>query len=177
MSAAPEHSGARAPGSDAGDEVGRITTQWAVERPDLDVTPMAIFGRIAKIHRAQLRASEEAYREFDLSHGDFDVLATLRRSGAPYRLTPSDLTGQMMISSGGVTQRVDRLCKLGLVERVPHETDRRSTTVSLTATGRQVIDRAVPLHVEAERALLAPLSPAEQRTLVELLARLAAGME
>ena len=166
-----------APGSDAGDEVGAITRQWATERPDLDVTPMAVFGRIAKLHRAQLRASDEAYREFDISHGDFDVLATLRRSGAPYRLTPSDLTSQMMISSGGVTQRVDRLARLGLVERVPHDTDRRSTTVGLTAAGRTVIDRALPLHVEAERALLHPLTEKEQATLIGLLARLATAVE
>jgi DNA-binding MarR family transcriptional regulator len=138
---------------------------------------MAVFGRIAKIHRAQLRASDEAYRDFDISHGDFDVLATLRRSGEPFRLTPSELTGQMMISSGGVTQRVDRLCKLGLVERLPHETDRRSTTVGLTALGRSTIDQALPLHIAAERGLLSPLSSADQARLIGLLARIAVAIE
>jgi len=151
------------------DAVSAITAQWERERPELDLTPVAVFGRIARLHRAQIEASEQAYQHLDISSGDFAVLATLRRAGKPFRLTPSDLTSSMMITSGGVTQRVDRLERLGLVERSPHETDRRSTTVALTPAGRRVIDKAMPLHLEAERTLLDGLSSAEQRQLIELL--------
>ncbi|UQX89460.1 MarR family transcriptional regulator [Jatrophihabitans telluris] len=154
------------------DSVARISEQWATERPEIDTSPMAVFGRIAKLHRTQLEASDQAYRQFEITGADFDVLATLRRSGEPFQLTPSELTEQMMISSGGVTQRVDRLIRQGLVRRVPHASDRRSTTVQLTPEGRSVIDQALPLHIEAERELLVALSDDERRTLIDLLTRL-----
>ncbi|HEY2985397.1 MAG TPA: MarR family transcriptional regulator [Jatrophihabitantaceae bacterium] len=160
-----------------GDDVAGITAQWARERPELDVTPIEVFGRIAKLHRAQIEASEHAYRKLGISSGDFDVLATLRRAGRPYRLTPSELTSSMMISSGGVTQRVDRLERVGLVERRPHESDRRSTTVALTPGGRRLIDKAMPLHLDAERALLAGLSKADRTALAKLLKKALANSE
>ncbi|CAN5667758.1 MarR family transcriptional regulator [soil metagenome] len=158
------------------DEVARIIEQWSVERAELDVSPMGVFGRIAKVHRAQIEASEAAHRELGISQADFDVLATLRRSGAPCRLTPSELTAQMMISSGGVTQRVDRLARVGLVRREPHPRDRRSTPVTLTEAGRKLIDQALPLHLAAEEALLTGLSPSERDQLAQLLSRLLTGL-
>ena len=160
-----------------GDDVSGITAQWARERPELDVTPIEVFGRVAKLHRAQIEASEHAYRQLGISSGDFDVLATLRRAGRPYRLTPSELTSSMMISSGGVTQRVDRLERVGLVERRPHESDRRSTTVALTPGGRRLIDKAMPLHLNAERALLVGLSKADRTALAKLLKKALANSE
>ncbi|MGX7678110.1 MarR family winged helix-turn-helix transcriptional regulator [Jatrophihabitans sp. DSM 45814] len=161
----------------SGDSVSVIRAQWASERPELETTPMGIFGRIAKLYRAQIEASEMAHRHLGISQADVDVLATLRRSGPPYRLTPSQLTAQMMISSGGVTQRVDRLARLGLVERFPHESDRRSVSVGLTAEGADRIDQAMPLHLEAERAMLAGLDSAEITELGILLAKLLASVE
>jgi DNA-binding MarR family transcriptional regulator len=160
-----------------GDDVAGITAQWARERPELDVTPIEVFGRIAKLHRAQIEASEHAYRQLGISASDFDVLATLRRAGRPYRLTPSELTSSMMISSGGVTQRVDRLERVGLVERRPHESDRRSTTVALTPGGRRLIDKAMPLHLDAERTLLVGLSKADRTALAKLLKKALANSE
>ena len=158
-------------------DVAGITAQWARERPDYDTAPMDVFGRIARLHKAQLEASEQAFGHLGISAADFDVLATLRRAGKPYRLTPSELTSWMMITSGGVTQRVDRLSRQGLVERAPHESDRRSTTVGLTAAGRKVIDKAMPLHIAAEQELLAGLTPKERSTLIALLTKALAGTE
>jgi DNA-binding MarR family transcriptional regulator len=160
-----------------GDDVAGITAQWARERPELDLTPIEVFGRIAKLHRAQIEASERAYRHLGISSGDFDVLATLRRAGRPYQLMPSELTSSMMISSGGVTQRVDRLERVGLVERRPHASDRRSTTVALTPGGRRLIDKAMPLHLDAEQALLTGLSKTDRTALAKLLKKALAASE
>ena len=159
------------------DHVTGVTAQWARERPELDVTPIKVFGRIAILYRAMIEAGEQALEPLGVSSGDFDVLAALRRAGKPYRLTPSALTESMMISSGGVTQRVDRLERLGFVERRPHESDRRSTTVGLTPAGRRLIDKALPLQLDAERELLAGLSRTDVAKLIELLTKTLAATE
>jgi DNA-binding MarR family transcriptional regulator len=154
------------------DHVGRIMAQWAVERPGLDVSPMGVVGRL---HRLAARLDEElrpVFAEAGLSDGDFDVLAALRRSGAPYTLTPGELGATTMITSGAVTKRVDRLERSGLVARGRSADDARSRPVTLTSEGVALVDRLVERHVANEARLLAGLDEAERRALAALLERL-----
>ncbi|WP_341359576.1 MarR family transcriptional regulator [Georgenia sp. M64] len=153
----------------AGDGVDRILEQWARERPELDTEAMGIFGRIYRIARASGDAMEATYGRFGITRADFDVLATLRRSGEPFALTPSALTGALMLTSGGITGRVDRLERAGLVARSPSPTDRRALLVTLTPAGQEIVDKAVVAGLETQRSLLAALPPARRRELDGLL--------
>jgi len=160
------------------DRVGKIAAQWERERPDLDLLPMEIIGRlsgamtlIARDHLNPLFAAH------GLQVGEFDVVATLRRAGKPYRLTPTALYESLMVSSGGMTARIDRLERAGLVERAPNPADRRGTLVGLTKKGLALVEKLVGLHVENERDVLLPLDPAEQVALNRLLAKLLSGLE
>jgi len=151
------------------DHVARIMAQWAVERPDVDVAPQGIIGRL---HRLAARLTEEliaVYAEFGLGEGEFDVLATLRRSGAPYELTPSEIGAQSMVTSGAVTKRVDRLEAQGLVTRRVGEYDARGRVVALTEHGKDLIDRAFTAHMANEHRLVASLSQLERSRLAYLL--------
>ncbi|SRR6266540_4877777 len=151
------------------DHVARIMAQWAVERPDLDVSPQGIIGRL---HRLAARLTEElvaVYAEYGLGEGEFDVLATLRRSGAPYELTPSEIGAQSMVTSGAVTKRVDRLEAQGLVTRRVGEYDARGRVVALTDQGKDLIDRAFTAHMANEHRLVASLSQLERSRLAYLL--------
>ena len=151
------------------DHVGRIMAQWHRERPDLDVSPQGVIGRL---HRLAARLTEElvaVYAEFGLGEGEFDVLATLRRAGAPYELTPGELAAGTMVTSGAVTKRVDRLVERGLVTRRVGERDARGRVIALTADGRDLIDRAFEAHMANEHRLLAPLSEADRRGLERVL--------
>lgn len=139
------------------DAVDAILAQWQRERPDLDASPMGPIGRIkrcAALLEQQLEASFEA---FDLSLWEFDMLAALRRSGAPHRLSPTELFSTLMVTSGTMTHRLKRLETRGFIERVPNEQDARSMLVQLTDTGLALIDRAVETHVENERRMLSAL--------------------
>lgn len=151
------------------DGVDRIIAQWARERPDLDTVPMAVFGRIFRLSRMAGDHVERAYADYGIGRAEFDVLATLRRSGEPYQLSPGALAESMMLSSGGTTARLDRLEKAGLIERIPSATDRRSVLVRLTGRGREIIDDAVTAGLEEQRRLLSHMSPARVRQLSELL--------
>ena len=138
---------------------------------------MQLVGQLGTV--AQLMARDwlnPLFAEYGLQPGEFDVLATLRRSGAPYALTPTALYEAAMLSSGGMTNRIDRLEAAGLIERQKHPTDRRGVLVALTPKGLALIDKLVLLHVENERAMLSPLSADEQRQLDALLAKLLQGM-
>ena len=157
------------------DRVDEIIEQWREQRPDLDREPMAVFGRLKRLEWAANAAIEACLGEHGLSRGEFDVLATLRRSGEPYTLAPTALARWMMLSSAAMTNRVDRLEAAGLVERRPDPGDRRGVLVALTPDGRQVVDAAVADHVENERRLLEPLSEDERRTLNALLRKLLLG--
>jgi DNA-binding MarR family transcriptional regulator len=151
--------------------------QWRDERPDLDPTPMAVLGRLAEAaHVIGRDRLEPLFARFGLRAGEFDVLATLRRSGAPYALTPTELYQATMISSGGMTNRIDRLEMAGLVERRRRLSDRRGALVALTAQGLKLIDQAVGAHIDNQRAILAPLTSSEQAELDRLLAILIAGL-
>jgi DNA-binding MarR family transcriptional regulator len=159
------------------DHVDAIVTQWRRERPDLDVRPLASFGRVLRL--AQLADGElgRLLTGHGLQPGWFDVLAALRRAGTPYELTPGRLLEAMIVTSGGLTKRLDRMVEAGLVSRRPDPADRRGTLVRLTRKGRTTIDRALADHVANEGTLLAPLTAAEQRTLDGLLRRLLVALE
>ncbi len=151
------------------DHVGRIMAQWRRERPDLDVAPQGVIGRL---HRLAARLDEElaaVYGQFDLGHGEFDVLATLRRAGAPYELTPGDLAAQTMVSSGAVTKRVDRCAEHGWVTRRVGDGDARSRVIALTPAGIDLIDRAFEAHMANEHRLVASLTELERSRLAHLL--------
>ncbi len=151
------------------DHVGRIMDQWGRERPDLDVSPQGVIGRL---HRVAARLTEElvsVYAEFGLGEGEFDVLATLRRSGAPYELTPGELAASTMVTSGAVTKRVDRLAERGLVTRRVGERDARGRVIALTPSGRELIDRAFEAHMANEHRLLDSLGDIDRTRLARLL--------
>src|SRR6478735_10569230 len=132
------------------DHVGRVMAQWHDARPDLDVSPQGVIGRL---HRLAGRLTEElvaVYGRYGLGEGEFDVLATLRRAGAPYELAPGDLAAQTMVSSGAITKRVDRCVEQGWVTRRVSDRDGRGRVVALTDAGRTLIDEAFEAHLANE---------------------------
>jgi len=151
------------------DYVSIILAQWAAERPDLDTSPMGIVGRISRLSLVIDTELEPVFMQFGLNHWSFDMLATLRRAGDPYRLSPTGLFRSMMVTSGTMTNRIDRLTEKGFVRRVPDPEDRRGILVELTQQGRELIDRALISHVTNEARLLQPLSTEEQHALTVLL--------
>jgi DNA-binding MarR family transcriptional regulator len=159
------------------DAVDRILEQWAAERPDLDASPMGIIGRISRLGRIQGTAIGATLARHGLQRDEFDVLATLRRSGAPFQLTPTQLRSSMMVTSGTMTHRLDKLEEAGLIARRPDPADRRGLLIGLTRKGRGLVDRAVADHLATEHELLAALSPAERERLAGLLRRLTASAE
>ncbi|WIO42420.1 MarR family transcriptional regulator [Klebsiella electrica] len=148
--------------SSQADAVDRILEQWQRERPDLDCSPMGPIGRLKRCTLLLEPRIESAFIRHDLVRWEFDMLATLRRSGAPFILSPTQLFSTLMITSGTMTHRLKALEKRGFITRLPDPDDARSLLVALTETGRARIDEAVESHVENERQLLAGLS-AEQR--------------
>lgn len=152
--------------------------QWARERPDLPGLPMALFGRLAEAAELAMRDHKNPiFAQAGLQPGEFDVLATLRRSGAPYMLSPTRLYEAAMISSGGMTNRIDRLEKAGFVERRPDPADRRGKLIALTDAGKRVIDETIDRHVANEARLLTALTANEQETLNALLRKLIARLQ
>ena len=151
------------------DTVDRIVIQWARERPELDTSAMAVFGRVFRLARMGGDHVERAYADFGIGRADFDVLAALRRSGQPYQLSPGALAESMMLSSGGTTARLDRLEKAGLVERIPSPTDRRSVLVRLTDRGRETVDDALVAGLAEQQRLLRHLGPEKVKLLSSLL--------
>ena len=154
------------------DEIDRIAEQWKVERPELDVSPTHILQRITRLSLLQQSSFAGVFSRHGLTWGEYLVLATLRRAGAPYRMNPTELYGAVMLSSGGMTKRLDRLERAGFVERLPDATDRRGRLVALTTRGREVVDLAVIDHLANEERLLGALSPRERQELSDLLRRL-----
>jgi DNA-binding MarR family transcriptional regulator len=159
------------------DAVDRIVEQWAAERPELDTGPMELVGRLHRVAAILEAGLRPVFATAGLGNGDFDVLATLRRSGAPYRLSPSDLTATMMVTSGAVTKRVDRLERAGLVTREVSAEDGRGRMVGLTARGQALTDELVVRHWANEDRLIGALTPAERRTMVALLRKLLLDLE
>lgn len=151
------------------DRVARIQAEWRRERPELDVSPQGIFGRLARLSSAVDDELDGVFRQFDLSAGEFDVLATLRRAGAPFERTPSELASSTMITAGGLTKRVDRLEVAGLVTRRVARHDARARVVALTPGGLGLIDRAFDAHLANEHRLLESLSERDRSELERLL--------
>lgn len=154
-----------------------ILAQWRRERPDLDVEALGLLGRLFRAAELADAALSAGVAEHGLQPGWFDLLAALRRAGAPYELNPTELMRTTMLSSGGMTKRLDRLAEAGLVERRPDPSDRRGTLVGLTAKGQAIVEEALVTHLANEERLLEPLSPAQRRALDDLLRGLLAGLE
>lgn len=154
----------------ATDAVDRITAQWRRERPDLDSRPMEVIGRITRVSALIQRELERVFAQYGLAGGDFDVLATLRRSVKP--VTPGELSRSTMVTTGGMTKRLDRLEALALVRREPDPRDRRGRLIALTDDGRALIDRAVEAHLQNEERLLTNLPAAKRKQLAALLREL-----
>ncbi len=153
------------------DAVDLILEQWARERPDLDCSPMGVIGRITQLQREVHLAQRATFARHGLDAPSFDVLAALRRAGEPYQLTPTALMRTALVTSGAITQRLDRLAERGLITRTRSEADGRAVVVTLTPAGRDALDAALPDHLETERGLLAGLSEAELTQLAGLLRR------
>lgn len=161
----------------AADAVDRILAQWHRERPDLDVSPMATIGRLRRCALLLQRRLDDTFADFGMSSWEFDMLATLRRAGAPHRLTPTALFSALMITSGTMTHRLQRLEAAGWIVRLPNPDDARSMLVQLSAAGLQLVDRAVEAHVANEHRILAPLDNKQLAALDAGLARLLAVLE
>ena len=151
------------------DQVGRIMEQWRRERPDVDPSPMGVIGRLHRLADALHAELRPVFAEAGLSDGDFDVLASLRRSGTPYQLTPGELAASTMVTSGAITKRLDRLEEKGYVTRTVCVDDARSRRIQLTDAGIALIDELVPKHLANERRLLAGLTDLERSRLAHLL--------
>ena len=154
------------------DGVDVILEQWHRERPDLDAAPIGVIGRISRLSREIERRLEPVYAASGLEPGWYDVLATLRRTGPPYRLRPTDFAAALMLTSSGTTKRLDRLEAAGYIAREPDPGDRRGVLITLTPQGRRLVDEAAPHHLANERRILSGLSAAEQRRLAGLLRKL-----
>jgi DNA-binding MarR family transcriptional regulator len=150
------------------DAVDRITGQWNKVRPDVDVSPIQVIGRVSRLSRLVDRRLAENFARYGIESWMYDVLATLRRSGEPYELTAGELVRQTMVTTGAVTNRIDRLEERGLVERT-RTRDRRKVVVRLTEKGLDLVDDVVHGHMATEREILAVLSPRQQRELTGLL--------
>ena len=156
------------------DPIDILIQQWRAVRADIDPAPMALVGRLLRVARATDRAVGAALGAHDLQPGWFDVLSALRRAGE--KLTPGALASAVMLSTGGMTKRLDQMEAAGLLTRSPDPSDRRGLLIGLTPKGRRVVDRAVEAHVANEERLLSGLSPGERRRLDLLLRKLDASV-
>ncbi len=159
------------------DHVDRILAEWRRERPDLNVEPLGVLGRLFRAAALADAALAEQLGAHNLHSGWFDLLAALRRAGAPFELNPTELMRATLLSSGGMTKRLDRLVEAGLVERRPDPSDRRGTLVRLTRRGKSTVDKAVVAHVANEERLLRALTPAERHALDGVLRKFLAGLD
>jgi DNA-binding MarR family transcriptional regulator len=159
------------------DEVDRIVEAWHRERPDLDVAPLTVFSRVSRLARHLDLARRTAFARHQLEVWEFDVLSALRRAGEPYQLSPGTLVAQTLVTSGTMTNRIDRLAERGLVERLPAPADRRGVLVHLTPEGRSRVDAAMEDLLRVEGELLADLDEAQRTTLADLLRAVVAPFE
>jgi DNA-binding MarR family transcriptional regulator len=159
------------------DEVDRLVAAWGRERPDLDVRPLEVLSRVTRLARHLDRARREAFTDHALEVWEFDVLAALRRAGPPYTLSPGQLLAQTLVTSGTMTNRIDRLESRRLAQRLPDPDDRRGVRVRLTAEGKERVDSALADLLAREQALLAGLTPRQQDSLSGLLRQLVAPFE
>lgn len=151
------------------DEVDVLVDAWRRERPDLDLAPVEVFSRIGRLARHLDLARRQAFRDHEIEPWEFDVLSALRRAGAPYELSPGRLVRETLVTSGTMTNRVDRLTARGLVERLPDPDDRRGVLVQLTPEGKDTVDGAFESLLDAEHELLSDLSDRDRSRLAALL--------
>src|SRR5689334_1801000 len=151
------------------DEVDDLVTAWRAQRPDLDVEPMQVLSRISRLARHLDIARRGAFTEHGLESWEFDVLSALRRQGPPFQLTPGALLRATLVTSGTMTNRIDRLAAANLVRREPDPRDKRGVLVTLTEAGRERVDAALDGLLRREQALLAALDPGERRNLADLM--------
>lgn len=151
------------------DRIDKITKQWQRERPDLDISPMGLIGRLGNITLHLSREMEKVFSQFGLNTSSFDVLATLRREGDPYTLSPGEMLSTLMVTSGTMTNRIDQLEKAGWVIRKVNPEDGRGFLVSLTPEGLELINQVIEAHVENQKRLVSGLSQQEQQALNQLL--------
>jgi len=159
------------------DSIDRIRAQWRRELPGLETSPMATIGRILRMQFLAEPAIRQNLRQHGLDPGGFDVLATLRRSGPPYKLTPTQLYRELVLTSGAMTHRMDMLERAGLIERTADPADRRGMLAGLTRAGRSIVEQAMQAHVELEAELAGGLSKSEQEQLARLLKKLLLNLE
>ena len=160
-----------------GDAVDAIKRQWQTERPDLSLDAMGIFGRLKRCSMLMTDRLDNTFAKFDLNYWEFDVLATLRRSGAPYTLAPTELFSIMMITSGTMTHRMKRLEARGLIERLPNPDDARSQLVKLSQTGFDIINKTATAHVDNMENMLSGMGDTQKKELDSKLTELLAIFE
>jgi len=151
------------------DAVDRIVEQWTAVRPDLDSSPIGVIGRVSRLSRLADRRLAENFARFGLENWMYDVLATLRRSGPPYELTAGMLVRRTMVTTGAITNRIDRLAEHELVERIADAGDRRKVIVRLTPTGLALVDEVAEAHMAVEHEILRDLTPRQRAALADLL--------
>ena len=156
-------------GAEMKDHVDFVVAQWAESMPEVNASSMEVFGRIARLQKHLERMRAEALMSFGFKEGEFDVLATLRRSGHPYRLSPTQLYRHLLITSGAMTNRLARLESAGLVERIADTLDRRSSHVGLTPVGIAQIDLAIKVHTRTQERILDALTAEQQAELAALM--------
>ncbi|WP_245434111.1 MarR family winged helix-turn-helix transcriptional regulator [Pseudolabrys taiwanensis] len=159
------------------DSIEGLLAEWRRERPDLDPSPFGIFGRIWRLSTSVLSDAEAWLTPLGLTFESFSVIVTLRRCGPPYELNPTALYRESLLSSGAITNRIDRVEALGLVKRLPDPNDRRGTIVRLTAKGRTLADRAIKLHFDALAEMLSGIDGRERDQLAGLLSALLKAVE
>jgi DNA-binding MarR family transcriptional regulator len=158
------------------DHIQEVVEQWTAETPALDRSAFAVIGRISRLAHLIEPELELVFADYGLTGGEFDVLAALRRSGPPYRLTPTSLRKALLLSSGGMTKRLAGLEHRGLIRRDAEAGDRRLRAVTLTADGRHLVDAVLPDHIANEERLLRDLNASEQSDLVRLLQKFAVAL-
>jgi DNA-binding MarR family transcriptional regulator len=158
------------------DHVHAVLEQWRREMPVLDRSAMGVVGRISRLAQLLQHELERVFERHGLNGGEFDVLASLRRAGPPYRLTPTELSNALIVTSGGMTKRLTALERRGLIRREPDPRDRRSTQVSLTSAGKRLVETVVPEHVANETSLLSGLTARQRAELAKLLEALAVSL-
>jgi len=159
------------------DRIGRLVGQWAAERPELDLETMDLVARLTRAAQLINGRIEAFAASFGVHRGEGDVLFTLRRAGPPFRLSPTRLAESLLVTTGTMTNRLDRLEKRGLIKRIPNPADRRSLDVELSAEGRRLVDAAVTEHVANEQAMLAPLTARDRAELTRITRKLIAHLE
>ena len=159
------------------DHIDFVTQQWASAMPELGASSMAIFGRMLRIMKHLAKTRAEALSPFGFRDGEFDVLATLRRAGSPFCLSPTQLYKSLLVTSGAMTNRLNHLAEAGLIARVADPQDKRSTLVALTVAGREKSEQALQVHTQTPNTLLAALKPAQRQQLSALLSQLLVASE